>query len=118
MRLPYVLITMLAFAACGDPTDRPEDCNANEYFDDARNLCFVCPAPRATCDDGCGLRVTTDDRGCPDVECMLGSQCSMCGPTEFVDSSLRCTECSGPQTCESGDLVKRVDGDNCTLSCS
>lgn len=75
MRLTILLLVLLT-ASCGEPTDRPEDCDSNEYFDDARKLCFVCPAPtEPTCDLGCGITLTTDSRGCAAVECLVGDQC-------------------------------------------
>ncbi len=120
MRRTILLVTIgLAFASCGDPTDRPEDCNPNEYFDEARKLCFSCRAvvqPR--CDDGCGIVLTSDERGCPAAECVVGDDCTTCGPTEYIDSTLRCALCDGPMTCADDATPQRqLSEGRCTLSC-
>ena len=122
VRLPFLLFFVLWTSpmawSCGDPTDRPEDCGPNEYFDDARKLCFSCVAPREpTCDDGCGLQIVADDRGCPAVECLQGPGCDSCGPTEWVDESLRCAPCDGPQTCTDGEPTRQIADGSCTLQC-
>lgn len=64
-------------AACGEPTDAPEDCTVNEYYDGVEQLCFTCPAvEEPTCRAGCGFSITEDARGCPEATC--DDTCSMC----------------------------------------
>ncbi|MEZ4459664.1 MAG: hypothetical protein R3E66_08005 [bacterium] len=68
---PYQWIVVI-FAAfgCGEPTDDPQDCTQNEYFDDAKQLCETCPAvEEPECRDGCGYTVTKDERSCPIAVC-------------------------------------------------
>lgn len=114
-----ILLALLGLVSCGDPTDRPQDCSPTEYFDEARKLCFVCPAvAQPRCDSGCGIRVTDDARGCPVAECLVGDDCTGCGPTEYVDSTLQCVPCDGPLTCPDGAEPTRVIRDqSCTLTC-
>lgn len=119
MRACLFAVAVLMLIGCGDPTDRPEDCNPNQYFDEARKLCFTCPAPREPrCDDGCGIRVTSDDRGCPVAECLVGDDCSMCASTEYIDETLRCTACDGPISCpDDATPDRRISDGTCTLTC-
>lgn len=119
MRVRLFVVASVFALGCGDPTDRPEDCNPNEYFDEARKLCFTCPAPsEPVCDDGCGIRIESDERGCPVAECVLGDTCNMCADTEYIDDSLRCAPCDGPMSCPDDATPRRNLSDGtCTLSC-
>lgn len=119
-RILSALLFLMFAVACGEPTDRPEDCTPNEYFDESRRLCRVCPAPSAPqCDPGCGIRIVEDQRGCPATECLVGEVCSDCGPLEFVDpDTLICTPCDGPMSCEDGSEPERwLSETTCSLRC-
>lgn len=63
-------MALAAFVGCGEPTDDPEDCTQNEYFDDSKRLCETCPAvDEPECRDHCGYSIQKDDRGCPEAVC-------------------------------------------------
>ncbi len=89
-----MLVTALAaLAACGTATDNPSDCTADEYYDDATNLCTACPAAVVPdCQAGCGFEIVKDDRGCPVAQCV--EQCQ-CGAGEFFSQdTLTCQKCA------------------------
>lgn len=118
--LSLVLVALTAVASCGDPTDRPEDCTPNEFFDEARSLCLSCPAVvEPSCDDGCGFEITANEFGCPAAACLVGDSCDRCDALDFFSTeTLTCEPCSGPSTCDEGEPTRRVDGDQCSLQCS
>ncbi len=63
-----LLVTM----GCGttEVRDRPEDCGGDEYFDEGRERCRICPAvDEPQCLPGCGFTVVEDNRGCPLLQC-------------------------------------------------
>ena len=76
--------------ACGDPTDDPEDCTSNEFFDPGDKRCKTCPAvDEPDCGDGCGFTVETDEQGCPVAECDL--TCAPCPTgTSYSEETLQC----------------------------
>lgn len=66
----FLVIASLGFLGCGEPTDDPEDCSQNEYFDDAKQLCETCPAvDEPECRTGCGFSIQDDERSCPVAVC-------------------------------------------------
>lgn len=91
-----LLAVSLGSAACGDPTDRPADCVASEYFDEAQQLCTSCPALlEPDCREGCGFIVIADERGCPAAQC--DDTCSLCPEgTVFAEETLSCEPACGP----------------------
>lgn len=112
---------VFAWIGCGEPTDRPEDCTANEFFDETRRLCVTCPAIVApTCDEGCGFEIVQDQNGCPAATCLSGEGCDMCDPLSFFDGeSLMCEPCDGPTTCgeEGAEPEKSIVDGSCVLRC-
>lgn len=109
-------LALAGIAACGDPTDDPEDCTVNEYFDDGSELCRTCPALQTpTCGADCGFFIVAeDDRPCPRARCLVpdaGGACvcpadepecsATCGEGEVFDArSFSCLSCD--VSCESG----------------
>ena len=87
--LALALIAALC-VGCGDPSDRPSDCTPNEFFDEIDQICQTCPAlAEPSCRPGCGILVSTDDRGCPSASCDLS--CSVCPEgTRFEEGTLSC----------------------------
>jgi hypothetical protein len=82
---------VLATLSCGgDPSDRPQDCSANEFFDETRELCQSCSALiLPSCREGCAVLVSSDDRGCPVASCDL--ECATCPEgTSFSLETLAC----------------------------
>ncbi|MEC9399417.1 MAG: hypothetical protein VX475_17450, partial [Myxococcota bacterium] len=137
--------TSLALIACGDPTDRPEDCTINEYFDEGDRLCISCPALlEPTCREGCGFVIVEDFRGCPSATCdetcslcdegtswseeTLACEMEPCAPGEYIGDDGACTTCEAqqdpPQDCEDSacsqcSLVSIPDDRGCpVLSCA
>ncbi len=65
-----VVLGALGILGCGEPTDDPEDCSKNEFFDDSKQLCQTCPAvDEPECRDGCGYTIQDDERSCPIAVC-------------------------------------------------
>lgn len=93
----FFLFSVFSVSACGDPTDSPEDCTVNEYFDDGSELCRTCPAlSEPTCAGGCGFFITEeDDRPCPVSRCLLPTSGSCECPASDPDCG---------QTCEDGEV--------------
>lgn len=93
-----LLSACLLWAGCGDPTDSPEDCASNQYFNDAESLCVTCSAlVEPVCQEGCGFTLTQDDNGCPMATCdALCTQCEA-GQT-WSPQTLTCR----PASCEAG----------------
>ena len=106
--------------ACGDPTDRPEDCTANQFFDDARKLCVTCPAiAQPRCDEGCTFEIVADQNGCAAATCLTGANCGRCEDLSYFDAeSLTCHPCDGPRTCaDDADPRETIVDGRCVLSC-
>lgn len=118
------LITSLS--ACGDPTDRPQDCSSLEFYDEADRLCVSCPAlVEPDCREGFGYVVQDDDRGCPAVSCSESVTCPVgqefsletlscevaCGASEYVGEDGSCAQCPDdfPTSCEDANCA-------CTLT--
>lgn len=67
----------LGLGACSEAADRPQDCSANEFFDESDSQCKSCPALTIPgCRDGCAILVSRDELGCPEASCDL--TCSSC----------------------------------------
>ncbi len=64
---------VIGAASCGEPTDAPEDCTTNEFFDEGSELCRTCPAlVEPTCPGECEFFVTEEeDRPCPEAVCRI-----------------------------------------------
>lgn len=120
MRNLVRLSLLLFVVSCAEPTDRPEDCSTNQFFDEARKLCVTCPAITAPeCADGCGFEIEADQQGCPVAVCMYGDDCDHCDEREYFDArTLTCEACDGPETCEDDSEPTRefVDG-QCVFVC-
>ena len=74
MRHLSILLTFLLLVgliACGtEPTDRPQDCRENQWFDEAQRRCRTCPAvEEPECRPGCEPEVVRDQRDCPVLRC-------------------------------------------------
>ena len=88
-----ILLLLLGLAACGEPTDREQDCNASEFFEQASQRCQPCPPlTSSACDEDCGFRIVTSmSTGCPDIQCALRSadenspRACLCPDTERFD---------------------------------
>ncbi len=106
-------------SACGDPTDRPEDCTTNQYFDESRKLCVTCAAIRQpVCDQGCAFEITLDRNDCPVANCLVGDACNTCDPGEYFDSeTLACQTCDGPTECDGDEPQTRYVDGRCLLTC-
>ena len=140
MSRPHTLVTSLALssccaallviAACGEAVDRPQDCSANEFFDEADSQCKSCPALTIPgCREGCSILVSSDDRGCPEASCDLtcdacpeGTSFSLetlaCEPSCLEGSSLDpflgvCSTCPGQQ-----DALPDCSDSSCLCSLS
>ena len=75
--LLLLLAPLSCLTACGEATDRPQDCSADEFFDEADSQCTSCPALTIPgCREGCAILVSSDDRGCPEASCDLS--CDAC----------------------------------------
>lgn len=105
--------------ACGEPTDDPEDCAANQYFDETRKLCITClAATEPTCEPGCGFVIEPDANGCPQAACLDAASCDLCEPTQyFDDDQARCVDCAGPATCADGNPTRTIADGTCYLDC-
>ena len=98
----FVLIPLVS---CGDPTDDPEDCTENEYFDESKSLCRTCdPISEPDCGEGCGFTVVSDSNGCALAECNLECTGACAFGQFFSDESLQCEACpgfdAGPSSCD------------------
>lgn len=95
----FILSTCVLWIGCGDPTDNPEDCASNQYYNDAESLCVTCSAlVEPVCREGCGFTITQDANSCPQATCdALCTQCEQ-GQT-WSDKTLSCR----PTSCEAGD---------------
>lgn len=104
--VPLLLLPLLLLVACGEPTDREQDCTVNEYFDEGDRLCTSCPALlEPSCREGCGFRITSDALGCPQAECDLS--CSLCAQeTAWSRETLSCE----PRACGVGEFQDPEDG--------
>ena len=83
--------------SCGEPTDREQDCTADEYFDANEQLCLSCPSLGfSQCRIGCGFSITPDaETGCPPVLCRDPSDCACQEPERlgqqiFSEETLTC----------------------------
>lgn len=93
------LIFAFGIVGCGNPTDKPTDCNTNEYFDESDELCKTCPPlAEPDCALGCGFTIESDpdvdtlDR-CPIAVCNLTCE-SPCPDGEYYsEERLGCVAC-------------------------
>lgn len=108
---------------CGDPTDSPEDCTSNEFFNEAEELCQTCAAVVAPdCRPGCGFVLIQDANKCPIAQC--DTTCQQCPAGESWSSEqLSCQ----PITCQLGQYYDAASGgclacpassDDCRQSCT
>ncbi len=129
--LALALSTMLA--ACGEPTDRPEDCNGDEFFDDVSQLCTACAVvDEPDCRFGFSI-VSDEETACPVAQCNDTSTCELyerfdettltcsrrCPDGAGVDASGACVACP-TLDCEGGttSCAGAVGDDGCAeLSC-
>jgi hypothetical protein len=97
LTIPCLLLLALLLGACTKPTDKPEDCTRDEFFDEALESCQRCPslaAPR--CLPGCGFIIVNDARGCAAPVC--AQTCDLCPAWAFFsDVSLTCEACPDGQ---------------------
>ena len=79
-----------------EPRDRPQDCSADEFYDQGEELCVSCPALLfPPCRSGCMVLVSDDDRGCPEASCDVSCQSCPEG-TSFRNETLSCEPlCAG-----------------------
>lgn len=64
--------SVVVLMACGgaEGTDRPGDCDDDQYYDEGNERCVTCPAMVAPeCRPGCEVVVVEDNRDCPTLEC-------------------------------------------------
>ncbi len=96
-RLFYILMLGfgLAVLSCGDPTDDPEDCSDNEYFDPSDEQCRTCePVEEPECPAGCGFSLGKDDvTECPIAVCNLECDDLCADGQQWSDESLSCVDC-------------------------
>lgn len=99
----FVLVFAGVLVACGDGTDDPADCNADQYYNEATGRCTVCPAiEEPQCQEGCGFSIDRDDRGCPVARC--SATCDLCGEDEvFSEESLSCEAVDASNNSEEPD---------------
>lgn len=67
-----VLAAVVLLAACGgdEGSERPADCQEDEYYDEGTERCISCPAVvEPECPPGCEVVVVQDQRECPALEC-------------------------------------------------
>lgn len=115
-----------SLSACGDPTDRPQDCSSLEYYDEVDRLCVSCPAlTEPDCREGFGYVIQADERDCPAVSCAESVTCPegqefsletlscevVCGASEYVGEDGACAQCpdDSPTSCDD-------EGCACTLA--
>lgn len=68
-------VMMVGFGCGSEPTDRPQDCREDEYFDEGRRQCRSCPAVlEPVCRPGCEPVVVLDQRACPQLRCDAACQ--------------------------------------------
>lgn len=118
-RIFLICLAFLTISACGDPTDKPEDCTDGQYFDQVRKLCFTCPALRTPeCTPGCGFVIATnEDDGCPESACVDAETCDLCPDEQFFsDATLQCEACVEVD-CPDGTLSKVISDDSCSFQC-
>lgn len=74
----------------GEGTERPEDCDTDEYYDEVDEVCLTCPAVvEPECLPGCPAVVVEDDRDCPVLRCE--PECPGCDDEErWDDEEKRC----------------------------
>lgn len=85
IRTAAVLLVML-MVACGgaEGTDRPGDCDDDEFYDEGNERCVTCPAVvEPECLPGCGFELVEDNRECPQLRCAEG--CEGCNEGEIWD---------------------------------
>ncbi len=88
--LPLIL-SCLVWTACGEPTDREQDCNASEFFEQGTQRCQPCPTLTVEdCDLVCGLRIETSEVGCPEVQCAQPGDCVCQAPEALTIEVLAC----------------------------
>ena len=125
-RLACIALLALLFTSCGEPTDRPEDCNGDEFFDEVSQLCTACPVIDAP-DCRFGFSITPDeDTACPVAVCNATSTCAsferfdettlgcvrQCPEGATPDASGSCAPCP-ESTCAPGTGACGVDADGC-----
>ena len=89
-----LFVALVCWAGCGEPTDDPEDCTPSERFNEASEICELCPVVRTPqCRPGCGFTIVNAEDGCPEAVCDLS--CELCsGPGRFFSyDTLRCEQC-------------------------
>ena len=130
-----LLICAIALAACGEPTDRPEDCTGNEFFDQSTDLCTSCPViDPPSCRPRFGFVIVSDpDTACPVAQCSDTPQCAdfeifetdsaSCQPacpegstTDDAGTCVACPEAADPE-CADGELTctSRSSTDGCPV---
>jgi hypothetical protein len=86
-------LVVLVLWSCGsEPTDRPQDCRENQYYDEGTRRCRTCPAVvEPECRPGCEPQVESDQRGCPVLRC--DELCEGCeGDLIWDDEAEMCVE--------------------------
>ncbi len=85
-----IALVACAQAGCGEASDDPSDCTPDQYYDEARGLCQLCPSVSApTCREGCGFTIARDERGCPQARCAVA--CDLCPQGQaFSEQTLSC----------------------------
>lgn len=83
-------LVLAAWACTSEVRDRPEDCRTGQYYDSGQRLCLTCPSViEPICREGCGFRISEDNRGCPVAECAV--ECDLCAEGElFSRDTLSC----------------------------
>lgn len=86
------LSLLLLCVACGEPTDREQDCNASEFFEQGTQRCQPCPTLTASaCDETCGFTIEpSETTQCPEVVCAMPGACLCSSPERFDPELLAC----------------------------
>jgi hypothetical protein len=86
---------LLALTGCSGVTEDSGDCESNEFYDGALEICRACPALELPeCPDGCGISIETPSRGCAIAEC----NCEECDTNEFYNpETVACESCPSLQ---------------------
>lgn len=106
-----LVVAMLAMA-CGEASDRPEDCRASEFFNEGTGRCTACPViSPPECPEGCGWEVFEGDNGCKQARCE--PECRTCDIGQrYSKQRGLCEPCPGVPDCQKlacdGEL--RVEG--------
>ncbi len=95
-----LVVGLVGLAACGEATDRPQDCRESEFYNQQTGRCVSCPAiSPPECAEGCGWEVYEGDNGCKRARC--APECRTCEVgSRYSREEGVCEPCPGRPDCD------------------